>query len=74
MTIVNMHEAKTQLSKLVKRSLAGEQIIIANAGEPQVELTPVVKQRAKRILGRDVGKAWISPHFDDPLPEFEEYM
>jgi len=71
---VNIHEAKTHLSRLLRRVQAGERIIIANAGKPVAELGPIRERSGKRVLGRDVGKGWISPHFDDPLPEFEEYM
>ena len=72
-TSVNLHEAKTQFSKLVARAMAGERIIIAKAGKPVAELGPIT-ERPARVPGRDAGKVWMSPHFDDPLPEFEEYM
>jgi prevent-host-death family protein len=62
----NIHEAKTQLSKLLKRVLAGETIIIAKNGKPVVELRPLTESPKPRISGRDKGKGWISPHFDDP--------
>ena len=71
---VNIHEAKTNLSKLLVRVMAGERVIIAKAGKPVAELRPLDRRPEKRVLGRDRGKVWISPHFDDPLPEFEEYM
>ncbi len=74
MTTVNIHEAKTHLSKLLERVQAGETIVIAKAGKPVVELRPITEDPKPRIGGRDKGKVWISPHFDDPLPEFEEYM
>jgi prevent-host-death family protein len=73
-TTVNVHEAKTHLSRLLARVSAGERIIIAKAGKPIAELRPLSERPAKRVLGRDQGKGWISPNFDDPLPEFEEYM
>ena len=72
-TSVNVHEAKTHFSKLVARAMAGERIIIAKAGKPVAELGPL-SERPARVLGRDAGKVWMSPHFDDPLPEFEESM
>jgi prevent-host-death family protein len=74
MTIVNVHEAKTHLSKLLARVMAGERIIIAKAGKPVAELRPISERPVKRVLGRDAGKGWISPNFDDPLPELEEYF
>ncbi len=71
---INIHEAKTNLSKLLERVQAGETIIIAKAGKPVAELGPLAQSPKPRVSGRDKGEAWISPHFDDPLPEFEEYM
>lgn len=66
---VNVHEAKTHLSRLLKRVMAGEEIVIANNGEPVAKLVPFRKPRRKRILGTERGKIWISPDFDDPLPD-----
>jgi len=72
-TIVNVHEAKTHLSRLLARVEAGERIVIARAGHPVAELIPTAK-RAPRKPGMDRGKVVIYDNFDDPLPEFEEYM
>ncbi len=63
---VNMHKAKTDLSKLVAQALAGEEVIIARDGEPAVRLVPV---RKKRIPGTAKGLFWMADNFDDPLPE-----
>lgn len=63
-----MHEAKTELSKLVERALAGEDVVIARAGVPVVRLVPVVRQ-GTRILGQWRGKVRMSEDFDAPLPE-----
>lgn len=73
-TTVNVHEAKTHLSKLLARAAAGERIVIAKAGKPFAELGPITERPTKRILGLDRGLVIIHPDFDDPLPEFEEYM
>ncbi len=62
--IVNMHQAKTSLSRLVERALDGEDVVIARNGEPLVRLVPIAKQREPRIPGRMKGKIWISPDFD----------
>ena len=73
-TTVNMHEAKTSLSQLVKRALAGEEVIIARNGEPLVRLVPVEKAKTQRVPGRSKGKVWISPDFeltDEEIDEFE---
>jgi prevent-host-death family protein len=64
--IVNMHEAKTELSRLVAQALAGEEVIIARAGMPVVRLTPL---RQERIPGSAKGAVKIAPTFDDPLPD-----
>ena len=69
MTIVNMHEAKTNLSKLVKRAAAGEEIIVARAGEPVAKIIPYTAPPKKpRVPGSMKGKIWIAPDFDE-LPE-----
>ena len=62
--IVNMHQAKTSLSRLVERALAGEDVVIARNGEPLVKLVPVPKERKPRVPGRGKGKIWISPEFE----------
>jgi prevent-host-death family protein len=69
---VNMHEAKTHLSKLVERVEAGEEIVISRAGKPAAKLVPIPQQKAGlRQLGGWKGKVWISPDFDEPDEEFE---
>ena len=73
-TTVNIHEAKTHFSKLLARVASGERIIIAKAGRPVAELGPVTERPARRVLGQDRGLVIIHPEFDDPLPEFEEYV
>jgi prevent-host-death family protein len=69
--LVNMHQAKTSLSKLVERALAGEEVIIARNGKPLVQLVPVPKQRDPRIPGRGKGKIWIAPDCFDEMSEEE---
>ena len=71
---VNVHEAKTHLSRLLARVEAGERIVIARAGHPIAELTPITQVRPPRVPGMDRGRVVIHDNFDDPLPEFEEYM
>lgn len=73
-TQVNIHEAKTHFSKLLARVEAGEEIIIAKAGKPVAKLRPISHAPPPRVPGRDRGKIIIHDDFDDPLPEFEEYM
>ena len=64
--VVNMHQAKTELSKLVAQALAGEEVILARNGRPVVRLVPV---RQERVPGLAKGLIHLGPHFDDPLPE-----
>jgi prevent-host-death family protein len=63
---INMHEAKTELSRLVERALAGEDVVIARAGVPVVRLVPVAV-RGKRKLGQWKGRVTLPDDFDAPL-------
>ncbi|MGQ0733866.1 MAG: type II toxin-antitoxin system Phd/YefM family antitoxin [Acidobacteriota bacterium] len=65
---VNIHEAKTHLSRLLERVAHGEDIIIAKAGTPIARLVPIASDR-RRPLGLDVGRVVIAPDFDAPLPD-----
>jgi prevent-host-death family protein len=68
---VNIHDAKTHFSQLLKRVMSGEKIIIARAGKPVAVLSPISDVPPRRLPGEDRGKIIISPDFDEPLPEFE---
>jgi prevent-host-death family protein len=58
---VNMHEAKTHLSKLVERAEKGEEIVISRAGKPAAKLVPVPQEkRERRKLGGWEGKFWMA--------------
>lgn len=61
---VNMHEAKTKLSALVKEALAGEEVVIVSAGKPLVKLVPLDSETRPRVPGRYRGKIAIAPDFD----------
>jgi len=69
--MVNVHEAKTHLSKLLERVMNGEQIIIAKAGKPVALLSPIVEPLPQRTPGVDAGQVVITSDFDAPLPEFD---
>jgi prevent-host-death family protein len=57
---VNMHDAKTHLSKLVERVEGGEEIVISRAGKPAAKLVPVARKKpGKRKLGGWEGKGWM---------------
>ena len=68
---VNIHEAKTHLSRLLQRVVAGEEITIARAGVPVAKLIAAGCQSKTRPLGMDRGKIWIAEDFDAPDPELE---
>jgi len=68
--IVNIHSAKTNLSRLLAKAEAGHTIIIARDGTPVVKLVPVAPKR-KRKFGALRGKLTIGPEFFAPLPEDE---
>lgn len=64
---VNIHEAKTHLSRLLQRVAAGEEITIARAGTPVARLVAVEPQKNKvRPLGMDRGRVWIADDFNAP--------
>jgi len=67
---VNIHEAKTHLSRLLQRVAAGEEVTIARAGVPVARLVAVQpKPKKVRPLGMDRGKIWVADDFDAPLPD-----
>jgi prevent-host-death family protein len=65
--IVNVHEAKTHLSRLLARVEKGHEIVLARAGKPVARLVPY--QSPARIFGRDAGLFEVPEDFDDPLPD-----
>jgi prevent-host-death family protein len=66
----NVHEAKTQLSSLLDRVLAGEEIVIAKAGVPVARLVPIAPATARaRVPGARAGRMVMAEDFDAPLPE-----
>lgn len=67
---VSIHAAKTNLSKLVARAEAGEEIIIARGNKPAAKLVPIAP-KPKRIPGALKGKISIGPEFFEPLPPEE---
>ena len=71
---VNVHQAKTNLSKLIKKVIDGEEVIIAKGNKPVVKLVLVDDMKSKRQLGTAKGKIQISDDFDKPLDDFKEYM
>ncbi|WP_186029431.1 type II toxin-antitoxin system Phd/YefM family antitoxin [Burkholderia gladioli] len=69
MQTVNIHEAKTQFSRLVDAAAGGEEIVIAKAGKPAARLVPMEKTKVTRRFGGLKGKVRIPDDFDAPLPD-----
>jgi prevent-host-death family protein len=65
---VNVHEAKTNLSRLLQRVAAGEEVVIARAGIPVARLVPIGPPGGRRTLGEDEGQGWVADDFDAELP------
>jgi prevent-host-death family protein len=72
---VNIHEAKTNLSKLIRLAEAGEEVIIARDDVPVVRLMPVIEAMPQRRAGGAAGVIlYMAEDFDAPLEDFAEYM
>lgn len=69
MTVVNVHEAKTQLSQLIERAAQGEEIVIARAGRPVCRLAPLKPAAAPRVLGLYAGQPFHMDETFDELPD-----
>ena len=64
---VNIHEAKTHLSRLLLKVAEGEEVIIARSGEPVARIVPIERTGTKRVLGQDAGVVVMADDFDAPL-------
>ena len=73
MKIVNVHEAKTHLSRLIQEVEAGEEVVIARGKEPLVRLVLVESARPQRTLGWGKGVVTIAEDFDAPLEDLADY-
>jgi prevent-host-death family protein len=69
MKIVNIYDAKTQLSRLLREVAAGEDVVIAKDGTPLARLVPFEADEGERELGFAKGRIVISEDFDAPLPD-----
>ena len=69
MKAINVHEAKTHLSRLLDRAHAGQEFVIAKAGKPVARLGPLARLGKKRRLGRLDGKFRIPDDFNEALPD-----
>lgn len=68
MQVINIHDAKTQFSKLVEAVSQGEEIVIARAGKPAARLVPIAAKKTVRQPGAMKGKLQVADDFDTPLP------
>lgn len=71
---VNIHDAKTNLSKLIKKVVNGEEVIIAKGNKPLVKMVLIENTKPDRKLGSAKGKIKMAEDFDKPLEDFLEYI
>lgn len=71
MQISNIHEAKSQLSRLVKLAYEGEDVVICKAGKPMVRIVRYEQEKGTRQPGLWRGKIWIADDFDEASPQIE---
>lgn len=67
---VNVHEAKTHLSKILSRVSNGEEIVISKAGKPVARLVPIIEKKKNRKPGTAINKIQIKKDFEAPLPKY----
>jgi prevent-host-death family protein len=71
MKVHTIHEAKTNLSKLIQKACAGEEVIIAKGKTPVARIVPIAAAQKKRVLGGFEGRVWASEDAFAPLTEEE---
>jgi prevent-host-death family protein len=71
MTVVTVHQAKTNLSRLIKKAAQGEEVIIARGPKPVARIVPIGEVKGKRQPGSLKGKLRVGPEFFEPLPDSE---
>ncbi len=69
----NVAEAKARFSELVRKALAGEEVIIARDHKPLLKLVPLVRSPQRRRPGTAKGKVWLAPDFDATPKDFDDY-
>ncbi len=70
---VNIHEAKTHLSRLIQEVVDGAEVVIARDNVPLVQLVLLDSAKSARILGTAKGKVTLAADFDEPLADFDDY-
>jgi len=71
---VNIYEAKTNLSKLIKKVMNGEEVVITKGNKPLVKMVQIDGAKPKRKLGSAKGKIKITDDFDSQLEDFKKYI
>ena len=72
--IVNIHAAKTHLSRLIREVVEGGEVVIARGNVPLVKLVLIDEAKSKRLLGTAKGTVKIGKDFDNPIADFSEYV
>jgi prevent-host-death family protein len=74
MFLVNIHEAKTHLSRLIRRVISGEEVVIARGNKPLVKLVPLEGKNPTRRIGSAKGIISIHKDFNEALDDFQDYL
>ncbi len=74
MFLVNIHEAKTHLSRLIRKVMNGEEVVIAKGNKPLIKLVSLETKNPTRKIGSAKGVIKLSKDFDKSLDDFQEYM
>ena len=72
--MVNIHEAKTHLSRLINRVQKGDVVVIARSNVPVVKLVPICQGTTSRVLGTAEGMVRMLDNFEDAVEDFEAYV
>jgi prevent-host-death family protein len=72
--VVNIHEAKTHLSRLINKVQEGDVVVIARSNVPVVKLVPICQGETSRVLGTAEGVVRMLDNFEDALEDFENYV
>ena len=70
----NVAEAKAKFSELVRRAVAGEEVIVARDNKPLLKLVPITQSSRQRVPGSAKGQIWIAPDFDRTPDDFKDYV
>lgn len=66
---VNVEEVSAQFAELVELVEQGEEVVIAKDNQPRAKLVALIRKTGQRMFGQHRGKAWMSPDFDEPVPD-----